>query len=169
MGETAQATRRLLIVDDDKAVVQTLATILIRYGYYVDTETDGNEALRKVTEGDFDLAIVDILIPQRSGFQICERIRSRDRLRGRHTPIIVISAKDTADYRLQAKIRKVDEYIGKPFRMARLREAIQRLLGEPAPSGDSRQVPTAERDTAEDAPGSPDSLARPNADEAAEA
>jgi DNA-binding response OmpR family regulator len=133
MENVAQTAKRLLVVDDDDTVVQTLATILIRHGYYVDTETDGNEALRKVTEGDYDLAIVDILIPERSGFQICERIRSRDRLRGRHTPIIVISARDTADFRLQARIRRVDEYIGKPFPMGRLRQAVERLLaGESA-------------------------------------
>ena len=130
MEQTAQKAKKLLIVDDDETVVQTLATILLRHGYYVDTETDGNEALRKATEGDYDLAIVDILIPERSGFQICERIRSRDRLRGRHTPIVVISARDTADFRLQAKIRRVDAYIGKPFRMGRLRQVIERLLAE---------------------------------------
>lgn len=136
MEQTAAAAKRILIVDDDQTVVQTLATILLRHGYYVDTETNGNEALRKATEGDFDLAIVDILIPERSGFQICERIRSRDRLRGRHTPIVIISAKDTADYRLQAKVRRVDEYLSKPFRIGRLREAIQRLVG-PAKAAES--------------------------------
>lgn len=166
MEQIAQAAKRLLIVDDDKTVVQTLATILLRYGYYVDTETDGNEALRKVTEGDFDLAIVDVVIPERSGFQICERIRSRDRLRGRHTPIIIISAKDTADYRLQAKVRKVDEYIAKPFRMARLREAIQRLLGEPAPVAEPRAIPTAERDTAAELAADPPAPEVPSDDDA---
>ena len=143
MEQIAQTTKRLLVVDDDKGVVQTLATILLRHGYYVDTETDGNEALRKATEGDYDLAIVDILIPERSGFQICERIRSRDRLRGRHTPIIVISARDTADFRLQAKIRRVDEYIGKPFRMGRLREVIEELLAEGAASHEAEDEPSA--------------------------
>jgi len=143
MEQIAQTTKRLLVVDDDSGVVQTLATILLRHGYYVDTETDGNEALRKATEGDYDLAIVDILIPERSGFQICERIRSRDRLRGRHTPIIIISAKDTADFRLQAKIRRVDEYIGKPFRMGRLREVIEGLLAENAALDESEDEPSA--------------------------
>ena len=141
MEKVAQTATRLLVVDDDKTVVQTLAMILLRHGYYVDTETDGNEALRKVTEGDYDLAIVDILIPERSGFQICERIRNRDRLRGRHTPIIVISARDTADFRLQAKIRRVDEYIGKPFRVGRLREAIERLL-QKEPPAEPREGPS---------------------------
>ena len=131
MAETVERAKRLFIVDDDATVVQALATILLRHGFYVDTETDGNEALRKVTEGDYDLAIVDILIPERSGFQICERIRSRDRLRGHHTPIVVISARDTADFRLQARIRRVDAYLGKPFRMGELRQTIDRLLGEP--------------------------------------
>jgi len=143
MEQIAQTTKRLLVVDDDRGVVQTLATILLRHGYYVDTETDGNEALRKATEGDYDLAIVDILIPERSGFQICERIRSRDRLRGRHTPIIIISARDTADFRLQAKIRRVDEYIGKPFRMGRLREVIERLLAENAAFREAKDGPSA--------------------------
>jgi len=143
MEQIAQTTKRLLVVDDDSGVVQTLATILLRHGYYVDTETDGNEALRKATEGDYDLAIVDILIPERSGFQICERIRSRDRLRGRHTPIIIISAKDTADFRLQAKIRRVDEYIGKPFRMGRLREVIEGLLAENAALDETEDEPSA--------------------------
>lgn len=137
MEEVAQAAKRLLIVDDDKTVVQTLASILLRHGYYVDTETNGNEALRKATEEDFDLAIVDILIPERSGFQICERIRSRDRLRGRHTPIVIISAKDTADYRLQARVRRVDEYIAKPFRMRTLRACIERLLAAPSGEGEA--------------------------------
>ena len=137
MEQVAQAAKRLFVVDDDKTVVQTLATILLRHGYYVDTETDGNEALRKATEEEYDLAIVDIMIPERSGFQICERIRSRDRLRSRHTPIIIISAKDTADFRLQARVRRVDQYLAKPFRMKTLRAAIERLTGGAVPEDDA--------------------------------
>lgn len=141
METTAQSAKRLLIVDDDQAVIQALAGILIRQGYYVDTERDGNEALRKVTESDYDLAIVDILIPERSGFQICERIRSRDRMAGRHTPIIIISAKDTPEFRLQAKVRRVDEYLAKPFRMGQLRQVIERLLGIASPPAENPATP----------------------------
>ena len=138
MEQVAQKAKKLFVVDDDKTVVETLAAILTRHGYQVEAETDGNEALRKATEGDYDLAIIDILIPERNGFQICERIRSRDRLRGRHTPIVVISAKDTADFRLQAKIRRVDAYLSKPFRMGSLRRVIERLLAE-VPKGKGEQ------------------------------
>jgi DNA-binding response OmpR family regulator len=115
---------KILVVDDDPSVLLLIEFNLKQRGYSVETATDAPSALHKALEGDFDLLILDVMLPGFSGFQLCERLRRERRFLD--TPILLVTARSQVeDFEEAAKVGATD-YITKPFDPA----ALVRQVGE---------------------------------------
>jgi len=114
----------ILIVDDEHALRSTLTVRLRGEGYVVDTAADGVEGFEKATTLPFDLIILDIMLPQRSGLDLCRDIRQA----GLATPILFLTARhQTTDKVIGFKLGG-DDYVTKPFKAAELVARIEALL-----------------------------------------
>ena len=114
----------ILIVEDEQALRTTLSDRLQGEGYVVDTAGDGAEGLEKATTLPFDLIILDVMLPFRSGLDVCRDIRQA----GMATPILFLTAKgQTMDKVVGLKIGG-DDYVTKPFKSAELMARVEVLL-----------------------------------------
>jgi DNA-binding response OmpR family regulator len=123
-------TQKILIADDEPSIVAALRFLLQSEGYEVHVARDGEEALKLLDECNPDLVLLDVMMPVRSGYEICQRIRGRaDR---RQVKIIMLSAKGR-----DAEVEKglefgADVYVTKPFSTRELKATIKGLLGREA-------------------------------------
>jgi two-component system alkaline phosphatase synthesis response regulator PhoP len=114
----------ILLVEDEEALRMTLGDRLRSEGYLVDLACDGEEGLNKATHVPWDLIIMDIMLPHRSGLDICRDIRNA----GLATPILLLTARDkTIDKILGLKLG-ADDYVTKPFDTLELMARIEALL-----------------------------------------
>lgn len=114
----------ILLIEDEPTVQSTLGLRLRSEGYVVDTANDGTEGLEKATNAPFDLIILDVMLPDRSGFDICRDIRQA----GLATPILFLTARNqTTDKVLGLKLG-ADDYVTKPFKAAELMARVEVLL-----------------------------------------
>src|SRR6516225_8229401 len=114
----------ILIVDDEEALRSTLRVRLRSEGYFVETASGGIEGFNKATSKPFDLIILDILLPDRSGWDVCREIRQA----GLSTPILFLTARtQTIDIVTGLKLG-ADDYVTKPFEAEELLARIQVLL-----------------------------------------
>jgi DNA-binding response OmpR family regulator len=119
-------SKRILLVDDDAEIVESLRLALESNGYTVLIARDGNQGLALSERENPDLVILDMMMPKRSGFLVLEKMR-----RTRETPlrVIMITANEGSRHKAYAEMLGVDDYIRKPFPMDRLIESVQRLIG----------------------------------------
>jgi len=113
----------LLVVDDDPTIVRSLRVNLEAEGYEVQTATSGREALEKVRARLPDLAIVDLLLPDMHGFELCRRLKSYIDL-----PIIMLTAVDTEASVVEGLEKYAEDYIVKPFSYRELLTRVARVL-----------------------------------------
>ncbi|MGD9141634.1 MAG: response regulator transcription factor [bacterium] len=125
----------ILVVEDDAAILSGLIDLLEGEGFRVWSARDGKKALSVYTERRPDLILLDIMIPEKSGYDVCKEIRRTD---GR-TPIIMLTAKGEEVDKVVGLEIGADDYIVKPFSvrelLARIRAALRRASGEPAGAG----------------------------------
>ncbi len=122
----AQA-RKILLVDDDAEIVQAMKAVLESKGYTVVTASDGNQGLAMAEEERPDLAVIDMMMPKKSGFIVLENLKSR----GAASPkVIMITANEGSRHRAYAELLGVDEYLRKPFSLDKFLESVAGLLGE---------------------------------------
>ncbi|OZG69731.1 DNA-binding response regulator [Hahella sp. CCB-MM4] len=119
-----QRKPRLLIVEDEAAIRTGLVDVFVFHGYDVDFAVDGNEGLAKSQSGQYDLIILDVMLPGVNGFDICEAIRAEDR----HQPIIMLTAKSNDEDIIQGLSLGADDYVAKPFSVAQLVLRVQAVL-----------------------------------------
>lgn len=126
-GQTGKSTKtkRILLVDDDYEIIESLRYALEKEGYEILIARDGNQGLAMAERDDPDLVILDMMMPKRSGFLVLEKLR-----RSRPVPIriIMITANEGSRHKAYAEMLGVDDYIRKPFPMNRLIESVHRLL-----------------------------------------
>lgn len=115
---------RILIVEDEVAIRTGLVDVFVFHGYEVDWADEGCEALRKALSGNFDLILLDLMLPGMNGFEICERIRVQDR----EQPIIMLTAKTSDEEFIQGLSLGADDYVAKPFSVAQLVLRVQAVL-----------------------------------------
>ena len=124
---------RLLLIEDDKDLVSSLKRALEKEDYAVDYVSDGIVADRLLRTEKFDLIVLDLSLPRRSGLEILRRFRSR----GNQTPILILSAHTELDDRIEGLDLGADDYLNKPFELseleARLRALLRRSQGNSAP------------------------------------
>ncbi len=119
--------KTILIVDDDPDVVAGITSGLADLGAKIETATDGNTAVAIAEEKNPDLVILDIMLPQKSGFLVLEKLR-QGKARGAKPRVIMITGNQGKRHKQYAEALGVDEYLNKPFRMDKLLEATQKLL-----------------------------------------
>ena len=127
--------QRILLVEDEHGLRLTLQDRLQAEGYRVETASEGDEGFSKASAGGFDLIILDVMLPNRNGIDICRDLRQA----GHNTPILMVTARgQTVDKVLGLKIG-ADDYLTKPFEMLELLARIEALLRRSAP----RRAPSA--------------------------
>jgi len=117
--------KRVLVVDDDPEIAESLRYALAGQGYEVLIARDGNQGLALAETEKPDLAILDLMMPRRSGFLVLEKLRENETA---PPSVIVITANEGERHQDYAELLGVDEYIRKPFPMPRLSECVKNLL-----------------------------------------
>lgn len=121
--------KTILVVDDDPDILTAIVTGLADFGAAIETASDGNTALTLAESKNPDLVILDIMLPQRSGFLVLEKLR-QGKPRGSKPHVIMITGNQGKRHRQYAESLGVDEYLNKPFRMERLVEVSEKLLSD---------------------------------------
>src|SRR5881398_1519303 len=119
----AMQAPRILLVDDEHAVQKLLAFPLRKDGYDVVAATTGDEALERFRDGDFDLVVLDVMLPQVDGFEVCRQLRARSSV-----PIIMLTAKAEEFDKVLGLELGADDYITKPFSMREFRSRVKAVL-----------------------------------------
>ncbi|MEK6256268.1 MAG: response regulator transcription factor [Chloroflexota bacterium] len=136
---------RILLVEDDKKISSYTKRGLEEHGHAVDAVYSGGQVLEWVEAVSFDLVLLDILLPEMSGLEVCRALRKR----GYNMPVLMLTAKDTVDDRVDGLDAGADDYLVKPFELkellARLR-ALGRRVGE-EPKTPTLRVANLELDT----------------------
>jgi DNA-binding response OmpR family regulator len=115
---------RLLVIEDEAAIRTGLVDVFVFHGYEVDSAAEGNEGLEKALSGQFDLVLLDLMLPGIDGFEICNAIRRADR----DQPIIMLTAKVSDDDIIRGLELGADDYVGKPFSVAQLVLRVKAVL-----------------------------------------
>ena len=115
---------RLLIVEDDATIADFVAKGLTEAGFAVDVAADGARGLELATDGAYDVAIVDVMLPHLDGLTLIDRMRAR----GVRTPVLILSARRTVDDRVRGLQAGGDDYLTKPFAFAELLARVQALI-----------------------------------------
>jgi two-component system OmpR family response regulator len=124
---------RILVVEDDKTIADFVAKGLKEAGYAVDTATDGEDGLGRISTTDYDVAIVDLMLPKRDGLSLIEEMRKR-RIA---TPVLILSARRSVDDRVKGLQAGGDDYLTKPFAFAELLARVHALLRRAQGSSDT--------------------------------
>lgn len=115
---------RILVVDDDRAVRESLRRSLTFNGYTVDLAVDGLDALEKTTSQRPDALVLDVMMPRMDGLEVCRRLRST----GDDLPILVLTARDSVSERVAGLDAGADDYLPKPFALEELLARLRALL-----------------------------------------
>jgi two-component system OmpR family response regulator len=115
---------RALIIEDDQAIADFVARGLRESSFAVDVAADGEEGLEAALQANYDVAIVDLMLPRRDGLAVIDALRKS----GRTTPVLILSAKRTVDDRVRGLQAGGDDYLTKPFAFAELLARVQALV-----------------------------------------
>src|SRR6188472_730552 len=119
----ADRSPRILVVDDEQSVGTLLSYPLRKDGFEVIRAADGREALARFSEQPFDLVVLDVMLPQLDGLEVCRRLRARSSV-----PIIMLSAKSEEIDKVLGLELGADDYITKPFSMREFRSRVKAAL-----------------------------------------
>jgi two-component system response regulator RegX3 len=114
---------RILVVEDEPAIAEAVEYALQAEGFQVDALGDGAEALELARRHDYDLLVLDLMLPGLSGVEVCRRLRSESPI-----PILMVTAKDTEVDRVLGLEIGADDYVTKPFSMPELMARVRALL-----------------------------------------
>jgi DNA-binding response OmpR family regulator len=117
---------RILLVEDDRKVGAFIEEGLREEGFLVNWAHDGDEAVELAGAGGYDLILLDFMLPKKDGLQVAVDIR---RL-GQQTPILMLTARDSAEDVRRGRAAGVNDYMGKPFRFDDLLDRIHALVGQ---------------------------------------
>ena len=114
----------LLIIEDNKDLVQVLSEGFAENGFSVDSAFSGEEGLEKISRGSYGCIILDIMLPGIDGLQVLDTIRNQ----GNETPVLLLTARDTVEDRVDGLNRGADDYLSKPFDFRELVARVNALL-----------------------------------------
>jgi DNA-binding response OmpR family regulator len=136
--DAMRGNARILIVEDEGPILIGLEENLKAAGYDVMCAIDGVSALRAALENDFDLVILDLMLPRLSGYDVCRQLREK----GRMVPVLMLTARQEEQDKLKGFAAGADDYVTKPFSirevLARVRVILQRRA--PSPEGPGRYL-----------------------------
>lgn len=127
---------RILIVEDEEAILRGLVDLFVYHGYEVAFEKNGSDGLKRALTEDYDLVILDVMLPGLDGFSVCSEIREKKR----EQLIIMLTAKTTEEDIITGLKSGADDYMGKPFSVRELVLRVEAVLRR------SRKVRTLERE-----------------------
>jgi len=119
--------QRIVVADDDPIVVRFLSAVFRDEGFDVRTADDGEKAIQVIREFQPDVIILDLVMPYRDGFEVCQKVRSVPETR--RTPVIILSMKEKEQDALRAFEVGADDYIRKPFNALELVARVRKLIG----------------------------------------
>ena len=119
-----QEKAKILVVEDETAIREGLIDVLVFHGFDVEWATTGTEGLEKALTGNFDLLLLDVMLPGLDGFEICDRVRARDT----ETPIIMLTARSGDEDTIHGLRLGAVDYVAKPFSIQQLVLRIQAVL-----------------------------------------
>jgi len=131
------AKKRVLAVDDDPTALNALRQILTQKGYDVTTAAGGAEALSLIASQDFDLALLDVVMPGTSGYDVCRQIRADERTKD--LPVVFLTAKGAVADMREGQGAGSDLYLVKPVMAARLLAMLGMFLSDEIPLGRKRR------------------------------
>src|SRR6476620_11017917 len=115
---------KVLLVEDEQGLILTLTDRLRSEGFVVESATDGKSGFEKAVSGDYDLLVLDVMLPKKNGYDVCRDLRQR----GIATPVLMLTAKgETIDKVLGLKLG-ADDYLTKPFEVIELLARVEALL-----------------------------------------
>lgn len=114
---------KVLIVDDEPLLIKGLKYSLEQDNYEVDSAHDGVEALRKTSSQEYDMIILDLILPEMDGLEICQKIREKS-----NVPILILTAKDEDMNKILGLEYGADDYMTKPFNILELKARIKAIL-----------------------------------------
>lgn len=125
----SESKKKILVAEDERKISQVIEINLMMAGYLCDVASDGEEGLRLALSGDYDLILLDLMLPKRDGFSVCREIRKT-----LSTPIIMVTAKEEEADKIMGLELGADDYVTKPFSikvlLARIKANIRRYSGE---------------------------------------
>lgn len=135
---------RILVVEDQKKTAQFIKKGLVEHGYAVDVVLDGADAESQAQLHDYDLVVLDVMLPGQDGLQICRNLR---RLKV-HTPILMLTALSSTEDKVKGLDSGADDYLGKPFEFAELLARVRALMRRHQGARPRLKVADLELDTA---------------------
>ncbi|WP_420645881.1 response regulator [Candidatus Leptofilum sp.] len=136
---------RLLVVEDEPTIANFVRQGLSEAGYAVDVARDGREGLDYALAAEYDVLILDIMLPKLDGIQLLRRLRRN----GHKTPALMLTARDTVDHRVEGLDAGADDYLVKPFAFPELLARVRALLRRPPlQTGTVLQIGNLRMDTA---------------------
>jgi DNA-binding response OmpR family regulator len=115
---------KILVVEDDRKVAGFIEQGLREEGYAVDVAPDGDEATMLAHVYEYDLVVLDVMLPKKNGLQVAAELRRE----GRHTPILMLTARDTTEDVVRGLDSGADDYLTKPFKFAELLARVRALV-----------------------------------------
>jgi DNA-binding response OmpR family regulator len=115
---------RILVVEDEEAIRTGLIDVFLYHGYELDSSDNGPDGLKKALAGQFDLVLLDVMLPGMNGFDICNGIRQHDR----DLAIIMLTAKNSDEEIIRGLKLGADDYVAKPFSIAQLVMRVEAVL-----------------------------------------
>ena len=116
-------TYKILVVDDEKLIVKAIKFSLEQDGMEIDVAYDGEEALNLIRKNDYDLAVLDVMLPKMDGLQVCREVREFSQM-----PIIMVTAKGEDMDKIMGLEYGADDYMTKPFNILELKARIKAVL-----------------------------------------
>ncbi len=136
---------RILLIEDDVVIARSLKSALQKAGYAVDAADNGEDGLRAAEIGGYDAVVLDLMLPKRDGWSVCEELRRHKN----NVPILMLTARDAVDDRVRGLESGADDYLPKPFDVRELVARIRALLRrEKVHKGDSIRIADLEIDAA---------------------
>jgi len=127
---------RILVVDDEQAVREALDRALRLEGYEVDQAGDGSEALATIAKRPPDAVVLDLMMPQINGLEVCRRLRAA----GDRTPVLILTARDGVSDRVTGLDAGADDYVVKPFALEELLARLRALVRRSLPGSDNQTL-----------------------------
>jgi two-component system OmpR family response regulator len=136
----SSTSSRILVVDDEASIVDSVSTILRYEGFEVDVASSGRAALQKAQETAFDLIVLDVMLPDLDGLEVTRRIRGD----GLDVPILFLTAKSEVADRVAGLTVGGDDYVSKPFSLVEIVARTKAILRRRQPPGDDRRLQFAD-------------------------
>ena len=131
MADGTESRQHILVVDDEPSIVDAVATTLRYEGYRVTEASGGHEALAVAQENEFDLLVLDVMLPDLDGYRVTRRLRED----GIRVPVLFLTARDSVDDKILGLTVGGDDYVTKPFALAEVVARIRAILRRTSDEG----------------------------------